>query len=66
MPKRTVLFDEDNNELECYINDKGKAFISIGPKGEDELYHSGYITLNKADVDELVVILSELSKQMEY
>lgn len=27
MARRTVFYDENNNELDCYINDKGKIYI---------------------------------------
>lgn len=64
MATRTVFSDDDNNELDCYINDKGKLFISAGQPGEDIAYN-GFITLNKKDVNQLIKILSNLEKEME-
>ena len=63
MAKRTVFNDEDNNELECYLNDKGKVYMGIGQTGEDIAY-SGFITLDKEDVKELIDILKDLEKEM--
>lgn len=64
MAKRIVFNDEDNNELDCYINTKGKAVIKVGQVGEDIAY-SGFISLAKDDVKELIEILTQLEKQLE-
>ena len=32
MTTRTVFSDDDNNEMDCYLNDKGKLYISVGQK----------------------------------
>jgi hypothetical protein len=63
MATRTVFSDEENNEMDCYLNDKGKLFISVGQTGEDIAYN-GYITLNKDDVGKLIKILTELENDM--
>jgi hypothetical protein len=63
MATRTVFNDADNNEMECYLNDKGKVYISVGASGEDIAY-SGFITLEKPDVTQLIKILTELEKEM--
>ncbi|MEH7890051.1 hypothetical protein [Elizabethkingia meningoseptica] len=63
MAKRIVFNDEDNNELECYINQYGKVYIAIGQI--DDNIQNGYITLDKEDVRELIEILSDLETQME-
>jgi glycosyltransferase involved in cell wall biosynthesis len=63
MATRTVFSDNDNNELDCYLNDKGKVFISVGQPSEDIAYN-GFITLSKKDVNQLIKILSELKKEM--
>lgn len=62
MATRTV-FSDDNSEMDCYLNDKGKVFISIGQPGED-IVNSGFITLDKDDVSQLIKILVELEKDM--
>lgn len=64
MPSRTVFNDTDNNEMDCYINDKGKLYISVGQTGEDAMY-SGYITLDKEDVQKLIKVLTEIESNME-
>ncbi len=63
MATRTVFSDENGNEMDCYINDKGKVFISAGETGVDGI-HNGFITLDKEDVKQLIKILSELEKEM--
>ncbi len=63
MAIRTVFNDSDNNELECYLNDKGKVYISIGQIGED-ISNNGFITLDKEDVTMLIKMLSEFEQEM--
>lgn len=64
MAIRTVFSDEDNNEMECFLNEKGKVFIQVGQLGEDIAYN-GYITLDKEDVSQLITMLTELKNEME-
>jgi len=64
MATRTVFSDDNSNEMDCYLNDDGKVFISVGQTGDDNMY-SGFITLDKNDVSQLIKILSELEKEME-
>ena len=61
---RTVFSDDNGNEMDCYLNDKGKVFINVGKTAEDNIY-SGFITLDKQDVSQLIKMLSELEEQME-
>jgi len=63
MAKRTVFSDEDNNDLECYINHEGKVFISVGQADEEQFYN-GCITLEKEDVGHLIKILTALESEM--
>ena len=63
MPVRTVFTDQDDNELELFVNDKGRLYIAVGELRED-LTHQGYITLDKEDVQVLISKLSELEKEM--
>lgn len=63
MPKRTVYYDENDNELEFYINANNKVYISVGQK--DEQYQTGYITLDKDDLKELIEELNSLAKDLE-
>lgn len=64
MATRLVFEDEDNNEMNCFLNDNGKVCIGVGQRGED-MFYSGFITLDKADVQQLIDILTEYEKEME-
>ena len=64
MATRTVFSDRENNEMDCYLNDKGKVFISVGQPGE-EIAYNGYIVLDRDDVKRLIKILTELEKEMK-
>lgn len=64
MATRTVFSDIDNNEMDCYLNDKGKLYISVGQPGDDQIYN-GYITLDKEDVQKLITVLTEIKTDME-
>lgn len=64
MATRTVFNDTDNNEMDCYLNDKGKLFISVGQTGEDQMYN-GFIILDKEDVHKLIKVLTEIEADME-
>lgn len=64
MSIRTVFSDDKDNEMDCYINTEGKVYIRIGQLDDSYMY-SGYITLDKYDVQELIKILSALEQQME-
>ena len=63
MAVRNVFNDNDNNEMDCYLNSKGKVYISIRQIDEDIAYN-GFITLNKEDVNQLIKILTELEQEM--
>lgn len=63
MAIKTVFTDEDNNEMECYLNDKNKVYISVGQPSEDIVYN-GYITLDKEDVGLLIKKLTDLKSEM--
>lgn len=64
MAVKTVFEDEDNNEMNCFLNDKGKVYIGVGQRGEDMVY-SGFITLDKEDVGQLIKILTDCQNEME-
>lgn len=55
--------DENNNEMECYLNTNGQVYISVGDSTEDILY-KGAITLDKDDVNQLIKVLVEFEKEM--
>jgi len=65
MATRLVFNDNDNNEMECYLNDKGKVFLRVGQIGQDDVYYSGFITLDKEDVNQLINVLTQLEQEME-
>jgi len=64
MALKTVFVDEDNNEMNCYLNDRGKVYIGVGQIGE-EIAFNGYITLDKEDVKKFIKILKDCEKEME-
>ncbi len=64
MAMKIVFEDEDDNEMNCFLNDKGKVYIGVGQRGQDIVY-SGYITLDKEDVGQLIKILTDCEKEME-
>jgi hypothetical protein len=63
MAARIIFSDENGNEMECYLNNENKVFVSAGPAGDDGLM-TGYITLDKSDVTQLINVLSELKEEM--
>ncbi|MDO7848095.1 hypothetical protein Q5H92_17145 [Hymenobacter sp. M29] len=64
MATRIIFSDDNDNEMECYLNKEEKVFISVGPAGDDGMM-TGYITLDKGDISQLIDVLSELKKEME-
>jgi hypothetical protein len=63
MAVKTVFSDNNSNEMDCYLNDKGQVYISVGQTGEDLMYN-GFITLDKEDVKQLIKKLTELEAEM--
>jgi hypothetical protein len=49
--------------MEYYLNDKGEAYIGVGHP-EDNPPYSGFITLNKDDVTQLIKVLTEIRDNM--
>jgi|GEM_PF-5092156 len=64
MPIKKVFEDHDGNELECFINSKGKIYIGIGPSDKDDYMQFGYITLDGQDIKELIKELTQLEKEL--
>ncbi|MDR6969273.1 hypothetical protein J2X31_003303 [Flavobacterium arsenatis] len=64
MALRTVFNDENDNEMDCYLNDKGQVFIQVGEYGSD-ISEKNFITLDKNDANELIKMLNEIVKEME-
>jgi hypothetical protein len=60
---KIVFSDENENEMEYYLNDKGEAYIGVGHP-EDNPPYSGFITLNKDDVTQLIKVLTEIRDNM--
>jgi hypothetical protein len=63
MPVRKI-FTDGSNDLEAYINDKGKLFISVGVKNadNDDPYNQGCIELDRSDLDAFLDLLMELKE----
>lgn len=61
MPVRKIFSDGDGNELQAYVNDKDKLFISVGdPKDDSPGFNQGYITLDRSDLNEFIDLLTDL------
>lgn len=63
MAIRTVFNDENNNEMDCYLNNNGQVYIQVGEIGS-EVHYRGHITLDKSDVNELIKMLTDIEKEM--
>lgn len=64
MAIKTIITDDSNNELSCYLNDAGDVYMEIGQAGDDHHY-TGFITLEKEDVQHLIKKLTELESEMD-
>lgn len=65
MPVRKIFSDDNGNELEAYVNEKAKLYILVGDSDPDSGgLNSGYITLDRSDLDELIDLLMELKDQV--
>lgn len=64
---RKVFSDETNEgqELELFVNDKGRCFIQAGNLRSDGLDYTGWITLDLDDLNELISELQIIKKQMQ-
>ena len=51
MPVKKIFTDSNNNELQAYVNDDAKLYISVGPADSDT---GGFIVLDRSDLDELI------------
>ena len=64
MAIRLVFEDENNNQMDCFLNSQGRVYIGVGQKDE-EIVYNGYITLDRNDVQQLIRILTECEKEMK-
>jgi len=55
---RTVYTDKDGHEMDVFVNDKGKLYISVGNPDLD--MYAGYICLSKRDAEHLLKNITEL------
>lgn len=64
---RKVFSDETNEsqELELFVNDKGRCFIQAGNLRGDALDYVGWVTLDLDDLSELISELQMIKKQMQ-
>jgi hypothetical protein len=63
MGSKKVFFDDNNNEMDCFISMEGNLHIAIGTAGQDTVY-KGHINLKQNDVIELIRVLQELKDQV--
>ena len=59
------LFTDDENEMECFLNNKGTVSIYVGRQGDDTGCFCGLITLDKDDVNQLIHLLKQIEQEME-
>ncbi len=64
MSTRTIFTDEDNNQLECYVEEGRALFINVGAVDPPEIGNQKFIALGRNDVDKLIEVLTELKKEM--
>lgn len=64
MAIKTVIHDNDNNELDCFINTKGNAVIII-KNLEFPQDLGSLVTLDKEDLDHLIKRLKQLKEDLE-
>jgi hypothetical protein len=63
MPVKKIFYNKDS-QLEAYVNADAKLFISVGTRDQDEPYYSGFITLDRSDLDELIDLLMNLKDEV--
>jgi hypothetical protein len=56
--------DNENAQLQTYINANGKIFVETGQLTSEFDYYKGWCTLDKEDAKALVKELNKLIKQM--
>jgi hypothetical protein len=64
MPVRKVFNDENDNEMDLFINTKGALYINVRQVRETQ-EEGHFITLDKEDVSHLINILVDLHKEMQ-
>lgn len=62
--KKTILTD-DGDELEYYLNDKGKLFMGVNHRDEDYCANSSVIAIDKDDLGHLIREFSAIHEEME-
>ena len=58
MPIKKVFVDYDGNEMQCYENAEGYFYFEI--KNESHPDHPSYILLEREDVEELILLLTDV------
>ena len=58
-----LVFSDNDSDMECYLNSEEKVFIKI-QRPNEPIEHSGFITLEKEDVQELIKVLTKLESEM--
>ena len=66
MAKRIIYTDEKtSNGLEFFVNDEKQLFLQCGQiDGDESYFYSGWVCLNKSDVQSIVKHLQDLLPSM--
>lgn len=64
MPIKKTFVDDDENEMLFHINDGNKLYLEVTNKDYPD--HPSYIVLDREDVEEMILLLTdELNKKIE-
>lgn len=61
-----VFYDQNDNQLTTYVNDKNLCFIRVGQNIlSEEIEYNGSIVLDSEDLLELISELKSIKRQMD-
>jgi hypothetical protein len=64
MPIKKTFVDDDENEMLFHINNDNKLYLEVTNKDYPD--HPSYIVLEREDVEEMILLLTdELNKKIE-
>lgn len=57
-----IQVSDTDQVLVLYINENDQIYLEVHPRGEDDIYYTGFTTLSVEDAE---VLCNELSKMIE-